>query len=99
MRRFAESLLDVKRKIRFCSICFNLSEGHLCEVCADPARDRRLICVVEEPDSLIALETSGGYRGVYHVLHGALSPLDGIGRSSSGSASSSNDSPPTPSRK
>ncbi|MDP2840269.1 MAG: toprim domain-containing protein, partial [Syntrophales bacterium] len=77
VRRFAESLLDVKRKIRFCSICFNLSEGRLCEVCADPARDRRLICVVEEPDSLIALETSGGYRGVYHVLHGALSPLDG----------------------
>jgi recombination protein RecR len=79
MRRFAESLLDVKRKIRFCSVCFNLAEGNLCEVCADPARDRALICVVEEPDSLIALETSGGYRGVYHVLHGALSPLDGIG--------------------
>lgn len=78
-RQLAESILDVKEKIRLCSICFNLAEGDFCEVCADRARDRSLICVVEEPDSLIALETSGGYRGVYHVLHGALSPLDGIG--------------------
>jgi recombination protein RecR len=78
-RRFTESVLDVKRKIRFCSLCFNLAEGELCDVCADQARNRGLICVVEEPDSLIALEASGGYRGVYHVLHGALSPLDGIG--------------------
>jgi recombination protein RecR len=78
-RRFAESILDVKRKIRLCANCFNLAEGELCEVCSDQARDSRLVCVVEEPDSLIALEASGGYRGVYHVLHGALSPLDGIG--------------------
>ena len=78
-RQLAESILDVKQKIRLCSVCFNLAEGELCDVCADPARDRKLVCVVEEPDSLIALETSGGYRGVYHVLHGALSPLDGIG--------------------
>jgi recombination protein RecR len=78
-RRFAESILDVKRKIRLCSRCFNLAEGELCDVCADEARDRGLICVVEEPDSLIALESTGGYHGLYHVLHGALSPLDGIG--------------------
>lgn len=78
-RRFTEAILDVKRKIRLCSGCFNLAEGELCDVCADQARDRRLICVVEEPDSLIALEASGEYRGVYHVLHGALAPLDGIG--------------------
>jgi len=78
-RQLAGSILDVKEKIRLCSVCFNLAEGEFCDVCADPARDRRLICVVEEPDSLIALETSGGYCGVYHVLHGALSPLDGIG--------------------
>jgi recombination protein RecR len=78
-RRFAESILDVKRKIRLCSRCFNLAEGELCDVCADQARDRGLICVVEEPDSLIALEATGGYRGVYHVLHGVLLPLDGIG--------------------
>jgi len=77
--RLAESILDVKRKIRLCTVCFNLAEGERCEVCADAARNRELICVVEEPDSLIALEESGEYRGVYHVLHGALAPLDGIG--------------------
>ncbi len=78
-RSLAESILDVKRKIRLCSICFNLAEGEICDVCADTARNRELLCIVEEPDSLIALEESGGYQGVYHVLHGALSPLDGIG--------------------
>jgi recombination protein RecR len=78
-RTLAESILDVKRRIRLCSICFNLAEGEICDVCADTTRNRELLCIVEEPDSLIALEESGGYQGVYHVLHGALSPLDGIG--------------------
>jgi recombination protein RecR len=78
-RRLAESILDVKRKIRLCSVCFNLAEGTICEICADVARNREVLCVVEEPDSLIALEESGEYHGVYHVLHGALAPLDGIG--------------------
>ena len=68
-----------KRKIRLCSVCFNLAEGEICDICADAARNREVICVVEEPDSLIAIEESGRYRGGYHVLHGALSPLDGIG--------------------
>ncbi len=78
-RSLAESIIDVKQKIRLCSVCFNLAEGDVCEVCADASRDRSVLCIVEEPDSLIALEESGGYHGVYHVLHGALSPLDGIG--------------------
>jgi len=78
-RRLAESILDVKEKIRFCSVCFNLAEGELCPVCSDPARDRERICVVEDPDSLTAIEESGSFRGTYHVLHGALAPLDGIG--------------------
>jgi recombination protein RecR len=78
-RRLAESIIDVKLKIRLCSVCFNLAEGEVCEVCADTGRNREIVCVVEEPDSLIAIEESGEYRGVYHVLHGALSPLDGIG--------------------
>ena len=78
-RRLAESILDVKLKIRLCSLCFNLAEGEICEICADAGRNRELVCVVEEPDSLVALEESGEYRGVYHVLHGALAPLDGIG--------------------
>jgi recombination protein RecR len=75
----AESILDVKRKIRLCAVCANLSEGERCEICLDPTRDRAVICVVEDPDSLIAIEDSGGFRGTYHVLHGVLSPLDGIG--------------------
>jgi recombination protein RecR len=78
-RRLAQSILEVKQKIRFCSVCFNLAEGGLCEICTDPSRDKNVICVVEEPDSLIAIEESGSFRGTYHVLHGALSPLDGIG--------------------
>jgi recombination protein RecR len=78
-RRLAESILDVKLQIRLCCVCFNLAEGEICNVCADAARNREMLCVVEEPDSLIALEESGEYHGVYHVLHGALSPLDGIG--------------------
>jgi len=77
--RLAQSILEVKQKIRFCSVCFNLAEGSLCEICMDHSRDKNLICVVEEPDSLIAIEESGSFKGTYHVLHGALSPLDGIG--------------------
>jgi recombination protein RecR len=78
-RRLAESILDVKLKIRLCSVCFNHAEGEICDICADAGRNRESICIVEETDSLIALEQSGEYQGVYHVLHGALSPLDGIG--------------------
>lgn len=77
--RLAESILDVKRKIRFCSVCFNLAEGERCEICLDRTRDKGVICVVEEPDSLIAIEDSGSFRGAYHVLHGVLAPLEGIG--------------------
>jgi len=78
-RRLAESILEVKGRIRLCTSCFNLAEDDLCDICKEPNRDRETICVVEEPDSLIAIEESGSYRGTYHVLHGALSPLDGIG--------------------
>jgi recombination protein RecR len=78
-RRLAESIMDVKAKIKLCSVCFNLAEGDLCEICKDTTRDRDIICVVEDPDSLMAIEESGSFRGTYHVLHGTLSPLDGIG--------------------
>ena len=77
--RLAESIVEVKRKIRFCTRCFNLSEKELCEICGDPTRDKDSICVVEDPDSLVAIEESGSFRGAYHVLHGVLSPIDGIG--------------------
>ena len=78
-RNLAESILDVKHNIHLCAVCFNLTEKEQCDVCSDPLRDKESICVVEEPDSLIAIEESGSYRGTYHILHGALSPLDGIG--------------------
>ncbi|HLE18947.1 MAG TPA: recombination mediator RecR [Syntrophales bacterium] len=77
--KLAESILEVKRSIRLCPVCFNFTEKDSCDICSDPNRDGGTICIVEEPDALIAIEESGEYRGVYHVLHGALSPLDGVG--------------------
>jgi len=78
-RRLAESIMEVKERIHLCRTCFNLTEQDLCAVCADPGRDREIICVVQDPDALIAIETTGEFRGTYHVLHGALAPLDGVG--------------------
>jgi len=78
-RDLAEALIDVKRNMRFCRLCYNVSSEELCEICADPRRNPGLICVVEEPKDIWAIEKSGSFSGVYHVLMGALSPLDGIG--------------------
>lgn len=75
----SQSILKVKLTIRFCKICNNLSEGDLCLICQDESRDRGLICVVEEPNDVSAIEKAGKFNGVYHVLLGHLSPLDGIG--------------------
>ena len=75
----AGALVDMKRNLSFCRQCFNISEGELCAVCSDATRDASRICVVQEPQDLMAIERSHGYRGLYHVLHGALSPLDGVG--------------------
>lgn len=74
----AEAILDVKERIRLCSVCFNTTEADPCAICSDPARDRA-ICVVEEPLDIVALERTGQFKGRYHVLHGALSPVEGIG--------------------
>lgn len=79
VRKLAESIVEVKRKIKLCRICLNPTEDDVCYICQDTTRDRELICVVEEPDALAAIEESGGFHGTYHVLHGALAPLDGIG--------------------
>ncbi|MDD5169158.1 MAG: recombination mediator RecR [Syntrophales bacterium] len=78
-RRLAESIIEVKEKIRLCSVCFNLSENDICAICADHGRDHHTICIVEDPDALIAIEETGSFKGTYHVLHGTLAPLDGIG--------------------
>jgi recombination protein RecR len=77
--KLAESIVEVKRKIKLCRTCLNLTEEDTCYICRDTARDKEIICVVEDPDALAAIEESGGYHGTYHVLHGALAPLDGIG--------------------
>lgn len=75
----ATAIVDLKRNTRFCSVCFHITEQDPCPLCADPARDGSLLCVVEEPQAVLAVERSRSFRGRYHVLHGALSPLDGIG--------------------
>jgi len=75
----AEAIRDLKKKIRFCSVCYNMTEYDPCPLCTDEGRDARILCVVEQPQDLVAIERSRSFRGKYHVLHGALSPLDGIG--------------------
>ena len=78
-RRLSDAITRVKATIRFCSRCFNISEQELCRICRDPRRDESQLCVVEEPRDLIAIERTREYRGAYHVLGGAISPIDGVG--------------------
>jgi len=75
----AEALLRMKERTIFCSVCFNITESDPCSLCLDTSRDRRAICVVEEPLDVLALERTRVFKGLYHVLHGAISPVDGIG--------------------
>jgi recombination protein RecR len=74
----ADAIREVKEKVGLCEVCFNLAEGDRCRICEDERRERSLICVVEEPADVIPIERTGEYRGLYHVLGGALSPIDGI---------------------
>lgn len=76
--RLADAIKDAKEKIKYCSICFNLTEHDPCELCSSRSRDRSVICVVAEPKDLIAVEKTGQYKGFYHVLGGVISPLDGV---------------------
>lgn len=77
--RLAQALLDVKDRLSLCRVCHNISDGELCGYCRDGSRDPQVVCVVEEPHSIIGIETTRQYRGQYHVLHGALSPLRAVG--------------------
>ena len=79
VRRLADVLIEVKAKVQFCSICFNVSEDEQCRICRDPRRDPSVLCVVEEYKDVVAIERTREYRGRYHVLGGAISPIDGIG--------------------
>lgn len=75
----ADALRDLKQRIVFCSVCYNITEVSPCTVCSDEGRDRSIVCVVEEPLDVVAIDRTGEYRGLYHVLHGAISPVEGIG--------------------
>jgi recombination protein RecR len=75
----ARAILDVKEKIRLCSLCFNLTDEDPCRICQDEHRNKEILCVVEGPNDLIAIENTGAFNGRYHVLHGTISPLEGIG--------------------
>ena len=77
--RLAQAIVEVKARISFCRRCFNVSEGELCELCRDERRDPTVVCVVEEPRDIVAVEKTQEYRGLYHVLLGAISPIEGIG--------------------
>lgn len=76
--KLADAIRDVKTRIRHCSVCFNLTEQDPCEICADPARDQGLVCIVEQPKDVLALESTGLYKGGYHVLLGVIRPLDDV---------------------
>ena len=78
-REFADALVNAKRSIHYCRECQNLTDSEICAVCASPRRDKTIVCVVEDPRDMVALERTGEYNGVYHVLHGAISPMDGVG--------------------
>lgn len=78
-RKLAQVILDARDKIRFCTTCFNLTDTDLCGICQDKKRNQQTICVVQEPKDIVAIEKSQSYKGLYHSLNGALSPLDGVG--------------------
>jgi recombination protein RecR len=75
----ADAIRNVKENVHYCKVCYNLAEGELCEICGDARRDQKLLCVVEQPRDLMALEQAGTYRGLYHVLLGRIAPLEGVG--------------------
>ena len=79
VQNLSDSLIDIKEKVKYCSICYNITEQDPCYICNSQKRDRSLLCVIEEANDVLALERTGEYKGLYHVLGGALSPLDGIG--------------------
>ncbi len=77
-KSLAQSIIDVKEKAGFCKECFNITDSDICQICSDSSRDRSKICVIEEPSNIMVIENSHSFRGIYHVLLGALSPIDGI---------------------
>jgi recombination protein RecR len=78
-RDLAEALISLKQRVNLCSVCCNVTESDPCSICRNPQRDTSQVCIVEQPQDILALEHTGAYRGLYHVLHGAISPTEGIG--------------------
>jgi recombination protein RecR len=79
VQRLAEVLLEVKAKVQFCTVCGNVAQSEICRICSDPKRDLTVLCVVEEPKDVVAIEKTREFRGRYHILGGAINPIDGIG--------------------
>ena len=79
VEKFSKALLEIKDKLRFCNICCNITEHEICRICDSPKRSSNIICIVEEPQDVLAIEKTNEFKGKYHVLHGIISPLDGIG--------------------
>jgi len=79
IRELCEALSEIKKKVKYCSECGNFTENDICSICADDRRDHSVICVVKDPRDVIAMEKTASFKGVYHVLHGTISPIDGIG--------------------
>ncbi|MCE1164605.1 MAG: recombination mediator RecR [Bacteroidetes bacterium] len=79
VEKLSKALIEIKDKIKFCSVCCNITEDEVCRICSSEKRNRSVICVVEEPQDVYAIEKTNEYRGLYHVLHGRISPLDGVG--------------------
>ncbi|MBK8553086.1 MAG: recombination protein RecR [Ignavibacteria bacterium] len=77
--KFSSALIETKDKLRFCSVCCNITENEICRICDSPQRSSKVICIVEEPQDVFAIEKTNEFKGKYHVLHGIISPLDGIG--------------------
>lgn len=79
VKSLSKAIIEAKEKIRYCSICYNITDDDVCKICSDKERDQSIICVVSDPMDVVAMEKTRDYKGVYHVLHGAISPMDGIG--------------------
>lgn len=79
MTNLASSILEVKEKVRLCAKCFGLSDSEICNICHNPSREQNILCLVEQPADMVAIERSGAFKGLYHVLHGILSPMEDVG--------------------
>ena len=77
--QLSQSIMEIKEKVRLCAMCFALSDSEQCKICGDPAREAAVLCVVEQPADMVAIEKSGAFKGLYHILQGALSPMNGVG--------------------